>query len=92
MNARITNALVVTMDDAGWVFRGELDVAAGRIAALGPALPPPTTGTEIVDADGAIVLPGFVNGHVHAYHVLMRGRAEGIGSPRMARGPLGPIV
>jgi 5-methylthioadenosine/S-adenosylhomocysteine deaminase len=78
MKRRITNALVVTMDEAGNVFRGEIDISGGRIAALGSDLPPPPPGTDVIDAGGAAVLPGFVNGHLHGYHVLMRGRAEGL--------------
>jgi dihydroorotase len=39
-------------------------VAAGRIAGLGPALAAPE-GTQVVDATGKVVCPGFVDMHVH---------------------------
>ena len=65
----VTNARVLTMDDAD--PRAEaVALADGRILALGTAaeigsLATPTT--EIVDARGATVLPGFVESHVHLF-------------------------
>jgi N-acyl-D-aspartate/D-glutamate deacylase len=46
--------------------QGRLDVAiaGGRIVALEPELAPDRAGT-VVDADGAPVLPGLVDAHVH---------------------------
>jgi cytosine deaminase len=39
-------------------------VAAGRIAAIGPDLPAAPL-AETVDLGGALVVPGFVEGHIH---------------------------
>jgi imidazolonepropionase len=56
------------MADLAIVTDGALHVRDGRIAAAGPraqiepTLPP---GTEIVDARGRIVLPGFIDAHTH---------------------------
>ena len=42
----------------------ELAVAGGRFAAIGPNLPR-TEGAALVDLGGQLVLPGFVDGHIH---------------------------
>jgi imidazolonepropionase len=60
--------LLTLAGDLGIVADGALHVRDGRIVAAGPrgeierALP---TGTEIVDAGGRIVLPGFIDAHTH---------------------------
>lgn len=41
-----------------------LAVHNGRIVGLGP-LPPESGSAEIVDLKGGVVLPGFVDGHIH---------------------------
>ncbi len=49
--------------DGGWLPESNtLAVHAGRIVALGDDVP---DGTEVVDLDGAWVLPGFHDSHVH---------------------------
>jgi 5-methylthioadenosine/S-adenosylhomocysteine deaminase len=70
----IRNATIVTMNDALDVIDGSVAVRDGRIAALGrfdeagygPA----------IDARGGIVLPGFVQTHVHLCQTLFRGYAD----------------
>ena len=49
----------------------------GRVAALGPALTAPD-GCEVLDARDALVMPGFVQTHVHVVQSLARYRAEGL--------------
>lgn len=41
-----------------------LAVQNGRFAAIGPKAPA-TTNAEIIDLKGCLVLPGFVDGHIH---------------------------
>jgi cytosine/creatinine deaminase len=41
-----------------------LAVQNGRFAAIGPQVPA-TGGAEIIDLNGCVVLPGFVDGHIH---------------------------
>jgi dihydroorotase len=43
---------------------GDVLIVDGRIAAVGPNLDAPP-GTEVVDATGRIVAPGFIDMHVH---------------------------
>ncbi|ULB11327.1 amidohydrolase family protein [Cereibacter azotoformans] len=63
----LTNAAVLTMDPA----RPEAEAVAvldGRITAVGARSeiePLAHAGTEIVDAGGGTVLPGFVESHLH---------------------------
>lgn len=46
-------------------FRGDVAIAAGRIAAIGAIGQIDGAGREVIDADGLIVAPGFVDGHTH---------------------------
>jgi dihydropyrimidinase len=54
----IQNGTVVTAADT---FQADVGVQDGKIATIGTAL----TGTEIVNAKGLLVLPGFIDPHVH---------------------------
>lgn len=62
MNVAITAAHVVPV--VGDPFDGTVVLTDGRIAALGEKVKVPK-GHEIVDAEGAWVLPGFIDAHVH---------------------------
>lgn len=67
MRTLLTNARIVTMD-AGCPEARALVIADGRILALGSAsemaaLAGP--GAEVIDAGGRLVLPGFIDAHVH---------------------------
>ena len=78
----IQGGTLVCMDATGTVARGDLLVVDDRIAALGVAVPAAlaalTDGraTRTIRADGALVLPGFVQGHLHLCQTLFRGLAE----------------
>jgi putative selenium metabolism protein SsnA len=67
----LSNAMLVDLDSIR-VDSGGLRIDAGRIAARGPKLVP-EPGDEVVDCGGAVVLPGFVNGHTHLYSALAVG-------------------
>ncbi|HBM59007.1 MAG TPA: N-ethylammeline chlorohydrolase, partial [Citreicella sp.] len=49
----------------------------GRIARIGPDLPP-APGVPVIDAQGALCLPGFVNSHNHSPLMIVRGMIEDI--------------
>lgn len=69
----IRGAYVMTMDATrGDLPEADILVRDGRIAALDRALPVPA-GADIVDAAGAVVLPGFVDAHTHGSISQMRG-------------------
>jgi len=71
----LSNAHVVTMDDAGtehedgWVLVGD-----GLVEGVGGGVPP--AADECVDVGGAVVAPGLVNTHHHLYQTLTRARAQ----------------
>jgi adenine deaminase len=59
-NGRIANVFVREVEE------GAITIACGRIVALG-AVPPGAEGpqTEVRDVDGAYLLPGYVDAHMH---------------------------
>ena len=44
--------------------RADVRVDGDRIEQIGPDLP--VDGADVIDADGLLVLPGFVDAHAHA--------------------------
>ena len=50
-------------------------IAGDTIARLGQNLPA-DAGTELIDAAGKLVVPGFVNAHYHSHDVLAKGLFE----------------
>ncbi len=61
----ITNARIVTLDPANPDAVG-MSLLAGRVERLYPAASDaPVDGTELVDCDGATIMPGFVDAHCH---------------------------
>jgi 5-methylthioadenosine/S-adenosylhomocysteine deaminase len=73
----IRGGTLLTMDAAGTVIEdGVLLVVDGRIAALGEAADIAVSDAFVVDATGAIVMPGLINAHTHAPMALFRGLAD----------------
>jgi cytosine/adenosine deaminase-related metal-dependent hydrolase len=67
---------LLTLDASARVLPGtDLLLVDGRIAALAPTSVP--AGTRVVQLAGDLVLPGFVQGHVHLGQTLFRGLGEG---------------
>jgi 5-methylthioadenosine/S-adenosylhomocysteine deaminase len=76
----ITNATIVTMDPARRIIEdGIIAVRGDTIAFVGTGAELRTQamkgfmGKETIDAKGALVLPGFINGHTHVPMTLLRG-------------------
>jgi len=68
----ITNATVVPVTERRF-FTGYVRVENGVIAGLDSGRPPEILpGEHVVDAGGAVLLPGLVNAHTHLYQVLLR--------------------
>lgn len=68
----LRNATAVTLDPVSVRPGTHLRCAGGLIEVLGPDLTP-TTGDEVVDLEGQVVMPGLVVGHHHLYSALARG-------------------
>jgi 5-methylthioadenosine/S-adenosylhomocysteine deaminase len=74
----ITGGTVVTMDaDRRIIENGYVIVKGDTIVAVGEGLPRMPNGPiftkQTIDAKGALVLPGFINGHTHVPMTLLRG-------------------
>ncbi len=72
----IRGGIVVPMTEPGEWAEGDVLVEDGLVAAVGSRLP--ADGAGIVDATDALVLPGFVQAHMHVVQSLARHRAEGM--------------
>lgn len=67
---------VLSMDARiGDLPRGDVLVEGARIAAVGPRLD--AAADEVVDAAGALVLPGLIDTHFHMWQAPLRGLAAG---------------
>jgi 5-methylthioadenosine/S-adenosylhomocysteine deaminase len=72
----VSGGTVVTMDGARAVYDdGAVVVKDDTIVAVGPRneLEAEYLATQTIDAKGALVLPGFINGHTHVPMTLFRG-------------------
>lgn len=76
----IRNAVLLDLDPLQ-VRRGELRVEMGMIVAVGPQVEA-VAGDVVIDAGGAVVMPGLVNGHTHLYSALAVGMPPPAVSPR----------
>ena len=69
----IKNGTILTVDENNSVVRGDLLIKNGRIESIGKVDDAQAT---IVDAHGCVVLPGFVQTHLHLCQTLFRGAAD----------------
>ncbi len=75
----ITGGTVITMDTQRRVLDdGAVAVRSDSIVAAGPRaeLESKFSATKVINAHGAIVMPGLINSHTHAAMSLFRGIAE----------------
>ena len=68
----LKNATVITLDANNRIFTGDVLVAEDRIAAFNPSV----QADEVIDATGRVLLPGFVQTHIHLCQTLFRGAAD----------------
>jgi putative selenium metabolism protein SsnA len=71
----IKNGLVWTGGDEPSVFSGGVLCQDGIIQAVGPdsELEKAVRDAEVIDAQGRLVTPGFINAHMHLYSTFARG-------------------
>jgi 5-methylthioadenosine/S-adenosylhomocysteine deaminase len=83
---------------AGLAVLGAVDLAGapialraegGTIVAVGPHVVA-QAGDDVLDAGGALLLPGLVNGHTHAAMTLLRGTGDGLPLMRWLRERIWP--
>ena len=79
---------VVTVDpDLGDFPVGDVLVTDGLISAVGPGLEPATTGAEVIEAAGRLVIPGMVDTHRHVWQGAIGGY-----TPQITGAGYGPAV
>ncbi|ELY92521.1 hypothetical protein C483_07859 [Natrialba hulunbeirensis JCM 10989] len=70
----ITDGTIVTVDpDLGIIQNGDILVEDGCISEISESID--VSGAETIDASDSIVVPGFVNTHLHAWQAGVRGVA-----------------
>lgn len=91
----IQGGTVVAMDAARSVGVRDMLVRDAHIVWLGPSgrapRPQANSKRELVDARGCVVLPGFVQAHVHLCQVLFRGLADDLPLMRWLRERIWPF-
>src|SRR5438046_10652368 len=70
----VKGGTIVTMDENDSIERGDVLIRDGRIAEIGGEID--DTVTEVIEAHGCAVLPGFVQTHIHLCQTLFRGAAD----------------
>ena len=73
----IMNAFIMTQDERRRVLRGHVRVVDGLIAAVTPSKPTRVAReATVIDAQGLVLLPGFVQAHIHLCQTLFRNQAD----------------
>lgn len=67
MSLLVTRANIVLGDSRAEPFLGSVRIEAERIVEVGPGLEPRPS-ERVLDADGRVLLPGFVDAHTHAVY------------------------
>ena len=75
----LTNAIVVTMDEAYHLYEpGAIAIAGDAILAVGTEaeVRQSCTAEKTIDCQGKVVMPGLINAHTHVPMTLLRGLAD----------------
>jgi len=70
----IKNGYLITMDDERLQFAADLLIEDDRIVDVADRIE--GEADEVIDAAGGLVLPGFVQSHIHLCQSLFRGQAD----------------
>src|ERR1700682_2938800 len=70
----IKGGTIVTMDGKNSIVRGDLLIRDGHIADIAEQID--ADASEVIEAGGCAVLPGFVQTHLHLCQTLFRGAAD----------------
>lgn len=73
----VSGAQLATQDSRRRALRGCLRIVDGQIASITRSLPKRRArGSRVVNASGLVILPGFVQAHVHLCQTLFRNQAD----------------
>jgi 5-methylthioadenosine/S-adenosylhomocysteine deaminase len=68
---------IISMDpDIGDIPGGDVLIEGEDIAAVAPSID--ASDCEVVDASGAIIIPGFIDSHRHTWETVVRGIAPDV--------------
>jgi 5-methylthioadenosine/S-adenosylhomocysteine deaminase len=84
----IKNARVWPSADRDPIENGSVLIAEGRIVRVGTFNAHART---VIDADGHLVMPGFIQGHIHFCQTIFRGIAEDLALLPWLRGYIWPL-
>ncbi len=70
----IKNALIVTMNPALDFYKGDILISGKRIEQIAKNIP--SFDSDVFDAEGFIVTPGFIQTHIHLCQSLFRNLAD----------------
>jgi len=71
----IRNAVVMTMNHEDQIFTGDVLIEGNRIAQMAERLETQDV-DRVIEAGGKVLLPGFIQTHIHLCQTLFRGRAD----------------
>ena len=74
MSLLIRNGTILTMNDAFEVIEGDVSIRDGRIVQVGRV--DDAAHDRVIDAAGALVMPGLIQTHLHLCQTLFRGLAD----------------
>ena len=77
MRILIRHATIIPMTTENAITTGSIAIDGRRIVAIGE-FPPDFKADKIIDADGMIALPGFVNSHTHASMTYFRNYRDSV--------------
>ncbi len=72
----LKNAEVVTVNKGMDVIQGDLLIEGGKISAIGEVDEAQAAGATVRDLKGKVVIPGFVQCHIHLCQTLLRNYAD----------------
>lgn len=74
MKTKIKNGIIITLDSDGMVlYDHDLVYEDDRIIAIKPTGEYSETCDTVIDAAGKVVMPGYINAHMHFYSTMVRG-------------------
>lgn len=72
----IKDTTIITLDSRNRILQGSVVIEQGRIASIEATAPQTDSGFEIIDGRDRVLLPGFVQTHIHLCQTLFRGAAD----------------
>ena len=86
----LKNAEIITMNAGRETVFGDVLIEGDTITAVGKNLPCPA-GAEIIDATGRVIIPGFIQTHIHLCQTLFRGRGDDLELMDWLKGRIWPL-